>query len=244
MQLFSKTDIGRVRLTNQDYVESFMLTDSVAFAIVCDGMGGANGGDVASSTAAKSISEYVKRSYSEKMNNEKTAQLLRNAIASANLDVFALSESDDSLKGMGTTVVAAVITESYAVICHVGDSRAYLVNSGIIQLTTDHSVVQSLIESGELTLDEAKEYPEKNVITRALGVEESIFPDYCVVPVKPADCILLCSDGLTNYVDTADILTVFAENNMENVADVLVSAANSNGGGDNISIVIVSQNRG
>ncbi len=244
MQLFSKTDVGKVRLTNQDCVDAFMLTDNVAFAIVCDGMGGANGGDIASTTAVRSISEYVKKSYSEKMNNEKTAQLLKNAISSANLDVFALAESDNSLQGMGTTVVAAVVTQSYAVICHVGDSRAYLINDAVIQLTTDHSIVQSLIESGELTLDEAKTHPEKNVITRALGVEENIFPDYCVVPLKPTDSVLLCSDGLTNYVDSADILSTFAENNMENVADILISAANSNGGGDNISVVIVSQNRG
>lgn len=244
MQLFSKTDIGRVRSTNQDAVDAFMLTDNAAFAIVCDGMGGANGGDIASATAVKCISEYVKKSYSEKMDNEKTAQLLRNAISSANLDVFSLAESDVSLKGMGTTVVAAVITENYAVICHVGDSRAYLINDGIIQLTTDHSIVQSLIESGELTLGEAKTHPEKNVITRALGVEENIFPDYCVVPLKPDDGILLCSDGLTNYVDTSDILSTFAENNTETAVDKLISAANSNGGGDNISIIIVTQNRG
>lgn len=241
MQIFTKTDVGKVRVTNQDAADAFMLDSNVAFAIVCDGMGGAKAGDVASSNAVRIISEYVKNSYSVNMDNEKTAQLLKNAVLSANFEIYSLSKNSGELAGMGTTVVAAIITESHAVICHVGDSRAYLVNENIVQLTTDHSVVQKLIESGKLSLSEAKTFPDKNVITRALGVEENVFPDYCVVPLKQGDSLLLCTDGLTNYVETAVIFNIFNNNSIDKTADLLIDEANSGGGGDNISVVIVSR---
>lgn len=244
MQLFSKVDIGKVRATNQDAADVFMLTNNVAFAICCDGMGGAKGGDVASNSALEIISDYVKKSYSPDMDNETTAALMKNAILSANYELFSISNKDAALSGMGTTVVAAIVTEKYAVVCHVGDSRAYLINDNIVQLTSDHSVVQSLIASGKLSLSEAKTFPEKNVITRALGVEEDVFPDYSVVPIKPGDNILLCSDGLTNFVEISDILNIFKENDISKVADLLINKANSGGGGDNISVVIVSAERG
>ena len=241
MQLFTKIDVGKVRATNQDAADAFMLADNVGFAVVCDGMGGANGGDVASKSAIKIISDYVKNSYYTGIDNEKTAQLLKNAVSSANFEIYRLSKSDNALCGMGTTVVAAIVKQDYAVICHVGDSRAYLINDSIIQLTTDHSVVQSLIESGKLSLSEAKDFPDKNVITRALGVEENVFSDYCIVPLKRGDSILLCTDGLTNYVESTEILNSFGNNSISDTADLLIEKANSGGGGDNISVVIVSQ---
>ncbi|MBO4694162.1 MAG: Stp1/IreP family PP2C-type Ser/Thr phosphatase [Clostridia bacterium] len=244
MQLFSKVDIGKVRLSNQDAADAFMIAEDVAFAVVCDGMGGANGGDIASSTAVKAISGYVKKSYVCNMSNEKKAQLLKNAVSSANYEINNLSKKDSALSGMGTTVVAAIVTERYAVVCHVGDSRAYLVNDSIVQITKDHSVVQSLIEKGEITVNEAKSLPEKNIITRALGVESDVFSDISVVPVKSDDKLLLCTDGLTNFTEASDILKIFKQNQIENVAGLLVNAANSGGGGDNIAVVIVSQKRG
>ena len=177
MQIFSKVDIRKVRSTNQDAVNAFMLSDNVAFAVCCDGMGGASGGDIASSNAVRIISYYVKNSYSPKMTEDHIALLLKSAIQSANYEIFTLSQAEPALSGMGTTVVCAVVSGEYAVISHVGDSRAYLVNENIVQLTSDHSVVQSLIESGKLSLSDAKTFPEKNIITRALGVEENVFPD-------------------------------------------------------------------
>ena len=244
MRLFSKVDIGKVRTSNQDAAEAFMITDNVAFAICCDGMGGAKGGDIASSNAIKVISDYVKNSYNPDMSNEKIASLLKNAILSANYTVFDIAKSNTELSGMGTTVVAAIVTENYAVISHVGDSRAYLVNDNIVQLTSDHSVVQSLIESGKLSLAEAKSFPEKNVITRAIGVEPEVFPDCSIVPITENDSILLCTDGLTNFVEISEILNTFSNNNITDVADILIDKANSGGGGDNVSVVIVSQKRG
>ncbi|MBO4733720.1 MAG: Stp1/IreP family PP2C-type Ser/Thr phosphatase [Clostridia bacterium] len=244
MQVFSKVDIGKIRATNQDAADAFMLADNVAFAICCDGMGGAKGGDIASSNALRIISDYVKNSFSPNMSNEQIALLLKNAVLSANYEVFDISKSDPVLSGMGTTVVAAIVTEHYAVICHVGDSRAYLINDNIVQLTVDHSVVQSLIESGKISLLEARTFPEKNVITKALGVEQEVIPDCSVFSVGPDDVILLCSDGLTNFVEISDILNSFKENEIEDVPEVLINKANSGGGGDNISVVIVSQKRG
>ncbi len=244
MQLYSKVDIGRVRASNQDAADVFMIADDVAFAVVCDGMGGASGGDIASSTAISDISDYVKRSYYPGMDNEKITQLLRNAISSANYNIYKISQENSELNGMGTTVVAAIVTNDHAVICHVGDSRAYLISDDIIQITTDHSVVQSLIESGKITANEAKNFPEKNVITRALGVEPNVFADASVVPMKPDDKLLLCTDGLTNFIETSDILEIFNRNHTSFVAELLVNAANSGGGGDNISVVIVSKERG
>ena len=244
MRIFSKVDIGRVRATNQDAADAFMLGEDVAFAICCDGMGGAKGCDIASTNAVSIISDYVKNSYSPKMTDEKIALLLKNAIQSANYEVFGIAKSQPELSGMGTTVVCAVVTENSAVISHVGDSRAYLVNDNIVQLTADHSIVQTLIESGKLTLNDAKTFPEKNIITRALGVEENVFPDYSIFNISPGDSILLCSDGLTNFTEISDILSTFKENKIEDVADILIEKANSGGGGDNISVAIISQKRG
>ena len=163
MKLFTRVDIGKVRASNQDAANAFMLNGDEAFGIVCDGMGGAKGGDIASNTALNMISEYVKNSYSPSMDNEKVAQLLKNALASANFELFTSSHRDETLEGMGTTVVAALARKDHAVIIHVGDSRAYLVNETITQLTNDHSIVQSLIESGKLTLTEAKNFPDKTL---------------------------------------------------------------------------------
>ena len=241
MEIFKKVDKGIVRPTNQDAAETIMLSDNVAFGIVCDGMGGANGGDIASNRATEIICEYVRQSYTPGMNNEAIVKLLKNAIDSANYEVFDCSQREPSLHGMGTTVVAAIVTGDYAVICHIGDSRAYLINDTIVQLTTDHSIVQSLLESGKISATEAKTFPDKNVITRALGVEENIVIDHSVVHLSAGDVIMLCTDGLSNYVDSSQIFNTFNTESTDNVADKLIDMANAAGGGDNISVVIISQ---
>ena len=244
MHIIKKTDIGKVRATNQDAVEAFMLAENAAFAIVCDGMGGANGGEVASETAVSIISEYVRSSYSYNLDNERLAQLLKNAISSANFELFRMSVDNQNLSGMGTTVVAAIIVDGYAIISHVGDSRAYLIGDDIIQITTDHSMVQSLIESGKLSLTEAKTFPDRNIITRALGIQENVISDSSIIPMKPGDSILLCSDGLTNFAETSSIFDIFQNNALSDIPDLLINTANSSGGGDNISVAIVSKERG
>ena len=243
MQLFSRVDIGKVRKSNQDAANAFMLSENVAFAIVCDGMGGAKGGDIASQKAVEVISRYVENSFYPKIDTEKSIQLLQNAVSSANMELFDLSLKNEQLKGMGTTVVAALIFDGRAVICHVGDSRAYVISDTITQITTDHSVVQSLIESGKISLSEAKDFPDKNVITRALGVEENVVSDYNVVPLKDNEYLLLCTDGLTNFASSDEILKIFMNSTDDSIPDKLIDCAYKGGGGDNISVVIVSNER-
>ena len=241
MQIFSKTDRGRVRTDNQDAYFAGKITDDSVFAVVCDGMGGANAGNVASELAVRHISEYVIRSYRDGMNMTDTVKTLKNAIVSANISLYDKAVNNAELAGMGTTAVAAFVKDGTAVIAHVGDSRIYLVNGEIKQLTRDHSVVQSLIESGKITPEDAKVHPRKNVITRALGAEENVAVDSDCLNLSNGDTLLLCSDGLTNFLDDKDILTVFQNNDISAVAERLVEEANKNGGGDNITVVTVTK---
>lgn len=241
MQIFSKTDRGRVRTDNQDAYFAGKITDDSVFAVVCDGMGGANAGNVASELAVRHISEYVIRSYRDGMDMTDTEKTLKNAIVSANISLYDKAVNNTELAGMGTTAVAAFVKDGTAVIAHVGDSRIYLVNGEIKQLTCDHSVVQSLIESGKITPEDAKVHPRKNVITRALGAEENVAVDSDCLNLSNGDTLLLCSDGLTNFLDDKDILTVFQNNDISAVAERLVEEANKNGGGDNITVVTVTK---
>ena len=240
MQIFAKTDIGRVRNINQDAFYINTLPSGLVFAVVCDGMGGASAGDIASKTAVEIISQYVLNGYNPSMTSEDIARLIDNAITSANIEVFALSRKDERLSGMGTTVVAAIACDSYAVICNVGDSRAYLLNNTLKQITRDHSVVQSLVESGELSTEEARVHPEKNVITRALGVEENILIDNYCINIEKNDKLLLCTDGLSNFVTPEGILCIVNNNALDNVTDLLIKQANQNGGMDNITAAVIS----
>ncbi len=241
MQIFSKIDIGRVRSSNQDAYFTGELSDGSAFVVVCDGMGGANAGNIASETAVKGISEYILKSYRTSMDTTDIEKLLINAISSANIQIYDMSLKRPELSGMGTTAVVAVVKQSNVVIAHVGDSRAYIIGDGIIQLTRDHSVVQSLVESGKLTQSEAKVHPKKNVITRALGAEENVVCDSDIIDIQEGQTLLVCTDGLSNFVEASDILRIFKKNKIEKVASILVDTANQNGGGDNIAVVTVTR---
>lgn len=241
MKIFSKTDTGRVRTDNQDAFFAGRIADSAVFAVVCDGMGGANAGNIASEIAVRRISEYIIKSYRKRMDSDNLEKIIRNAISSANIELYDMSVGDAALSGMGTTVVVALVKNDKAVIAHVGDSRVYLVNVNIKQLTRDHSVVQSLIESGKITPEDAKVHPRKNIITRALGAEEKVAVDSSVIDISDGDTLLLCTDGLNNYLDDTDILSVFTENDIADVPDRLVEMANNNGGGDNITVVTLTK---
>lgn len=242
MKGYGKTDIGKKRSSNQDSFGISLLPDGALLAIVCDGMGGAKAGNIASKTAVDAINRYVERSYRTGLDFDSATEILNKAILSANIEVYDNSLKNPELKGMGTTVVAAIATDDFTVIAHLGDSRAYIVSDDITQITRDHSVVQSLIESGKLTPEEARVHPRKNVITKALGIEETVFPEITRCDLEYGETLLLCTDGLTNYVDASVIKGVFEENTIENVADVLVAEANRAGGGDNITALTVSKN--
>lgn len=240
MQIFAKTDKGKVRSTNQDSFYINTLSDGSALAVVCDGMGGANAGDVASRTAVEIISNYVVNSYSPTMNSDDIVKLITNAVMSANIEIFDMSQKNELLKGMGTTAVIAVVRDESSVICNVGDSRAYLVNGELKQITRDHSVVQSLVESGDLLPEQAINHPEKNVITRALGVEENVITDSYIVDFNNDSKILLCTDGMSNFVSSETLLKIINNNETDKITALLIDEANFGGGKDNITVAVIS----
>lgn len=240
MIIHSKIDKGIVRNSNQDAFIAGKLAENITFAIVCDGMGGANAGNIASEIAVKTVSEYLYNSFRDNMTLNDFERTLKNAISSANLLIFNRAIKDEALKGMGTTIVAAIVKDNDAIIAHVGDSRIYLLNDEIKQLTKDHSIVQTLIENGEISPDDAKHHPRKNVITRALGVEAEVVADFDELTLNTNDTLLLCTDGLTNYVPEANIYEIFKQNDLSLVSETLVSKANENGGGDNITVVTLT----
>ena len=242
MKIVAKTDIGLVRSQNQDSYAAGELPGGVVWAVVCDGMGGAAGGAVASSTAVKMISDKITSCYQDGMSDASIRHMLVSVIESANASIYDMSLSNDELFGMGTTVVVAIVANSCVYIAHAGDSRAYMVDAGgMTQLTTDHSVVQAMVEKGEITVDEAKAHPQKNLITRALGVEKRVLVDFCQEPFEDGNVVIICTDGLTNYVENRDILEQTSDGHYYEFADRLVNLANSNGGGDNVTVVVIAQ---
>lgn len=241
MKIVAKTDKGKVRKENQDSYAAGELIGGAAWAVVCDGMGGPAGGNIASTVAVKMIGERIVSGYQEMMSDVSLKNLLVSVIETANASVYEMSQSVEDLKGMGTTVVAAIIRDDTMYLAHAGDSRAYRIsNDGIEQMTRDHSIVQDMVEHGELTPQEAKDHPRKNIITRALGVCNNIDVDFSQETVCEDDIIIICTDGLTNFVETDDIYNAARDTRYDELAQTLVNLANENGGGDNITVVAIS----
>lgn len=242
MKIVAKTDIGLVRDSNQDSYAAGELPGSVAWAVVCDGMGGVAGGNVASSTSVKIISEQITASYRVGMSAKSIRNMLISAINDANISVFDISCSSREFSGMGTTVVCAVVTDSVAYVAHVGDSRAYMLSGDgkITQLTRDHSMVQDMVENGKITESQAKNHPRKNIITRAVGVDRDIKVDFLIEEMSDGDSLLLCTDGLTNFVENDEICEITKDNKYYEFAERLVERANKNGGGDNVTVVAIT----
>lgn len=241
MKIVARTDAGLIRENNQDSYSACELDGGAVLAVVCDGMGGAAEGALASAEAVRAIKERISERYNSAMSDISLKSLLVSAVESANKFIYDLSLTNEDYQGMGTTVVAAIVTESYAYIVHAGDSRAYKLSEGqLIQLTKDHSVVQNMLENGEITPEEAIDHPSKHIITRALGVDNEIRVDFCQESFDDGDIILLCSDGLTNFVTAEDIQKIIEESKFFEFADKLVNHANQNGGADNITVVAVT----
>lgn len=239
MNVFAKTDIGRQRKMNQDCIKFHIFDEETALLIICDGMGGAKAGNIASEVAVNSIFDTFVKKFDFSQDDHEIKTIMTSAVNGANLDVFDLAQNNEDYYGMGTTVVMAFIYKGYAYTIHAGDSRAYLVYpDSIKRITTDHSIVQQLIESGMITEEEAKHHPKRNVITRALGIEECLETDFSITKLEKDFNVLLCSDGLTNYVTIDDILNYCNEKNAEKVCEKLIKLANENGGGDNISVAV------
>ncbi len=242
MRVYGRTDIGRVRQSNQDAFVCGTLSETALFAVVCDGMGGANGGNIASAIAAKVTAERLVENYRNNMTMDSVRNILESAVSAANAEIYDAALADPSLRGMGTTMVVAVVCNDNVCVAHVGDSRAYSLTRKerrIQQVTTDHSVVQEMIAGGRLTQAEAKNHPRKHFITRALGVEETVECDFAVFPYPENGMILLCTDGLTNMVDTDEINIIAYSSGKDEIADRLIAAANMSGGSDNITVAVI-----
>lgn len=240
LKVYGKTDTGKVREVNQDCFAHGSLGEMVEWAVVCDGMGGENSGDVASQMAVDVIGQHILQNYRQGMGINSIRAMILTAINAANAAIFERAQQSEAFHGMGTTVVVTVVRDGVAHIAHAGDSRAYLVTGQeLSQITRDHSVVQMMVEKGQITTEEARIHPQKNYITRALGVENSLEIDYCEVELGAGDRLLLCTDGLTNYLDESAIFEVLqSERNPDAACERLIEGANAGGGRDNITVVL------
>ena len=237
LKTFSLTDIGKVRELNQDYV--FTSEEPVGtlpnLFIVADGMGGHNAGDYASRYTVETLVTELGTS-----TEPDPVKDIERAIGIANDHIRQKARQDSHLYGMGTTLVVATVNGDELQVANVGDSRLYVVNDKITQITTDHSLVEEMIKAGGLERSQARWHPDKNIITRAIGASEKDKVDFFKVKLKEDDTILMCSDGLTNMLEDEEILMILkGERDIVEKAEALVKAANDNGGADNIAVVLV-----
>lgn len=240
MIIFGASNVGMVRTDNQDSYLFDSLAENVVYAVVCDGMGGASGGKTASSTAVNAFANHI-RKISECTDTKDIKALFEKAVNSANADIYQKSINDNSLYGMGTTLVSVVIINNTAYFSNIGDSRAYLIRNDVInRITHDHSAVQELVDCGKITEEQARNHPNKNIITRALGVEPNVDIDYFTEKLESGDIIVLCTDGITNYIDDLEIpFEILKNNSLENVPQGLIELANHRGGSDNSTVVVI-----
>lgn len=240
MKVFSKSDIGRIRRSNQDCCRTGLFPDSDAWAVVCDGVGGANAGDVASATACEQISAILQSDFSENMTDDAIKALLISAVNKANAVVYRMAQNNSDFNGMGTTVVAAIASQNKLHIVHAGDSRAYLIDMNTItQMTKDHTIVQQLLDAGNITPHEAEIHPQKNYITRALGVDSTLLLDYTSCSFTETSSALICTDGLTKFLSDNTILTLSQKYENDIFVENLIQQANEKGGSDNITVALI-----
>lgn len=234
---YALTDIGQKRQLNQDYIyhSETPVGNLPNVFIVADGMGGHNAGDYASRLAVETVVEEIGASF------EKNAvKILNNAIRRANEQLRKRAREDKALSGMGTTIVAATCIGRYLEVANVGDSRLYVISDEIRQITEDHSLVEEMVRMGGLDKEAARNHPDKNIITRAVGARRDVEVDFFNVELQTGDLVLLCSDGLTNMVDDEMICRILkGDGNLEDRVEKLMKTANENGGKDNISVIVI-----
>lgn len=238
IKTFSLTDIGRKRKVNQDYVYTSEqpIGNLPNIFIVADGMGGHNAGDYASKVTVETIVEEVASCF-----EKNPIMIMAKAIEAANEVIYKKSHENSEFEGMGTTVVAAVFIGGYLQVANVGDSRLYIINDKEIrQITRDHSLVEEMVRMGGIPRTEARNHPDKNIITRAVGVNEAVEADFFTVELTEGDTVLMCTDGLTNMLEDEEIrMTISGGRDIVEKAQELVKTANKNGGRDNISVIII-----
>ena len=260
MYFHGKTDIGKQRQTNQDNYLTMRVCDNVTLFVLCDGMGGTNGGNIASGLAMRTFADHIEQALSPYTDDEgicdleeiNLSLLLSQAVDAANKAVYARARENSELTNMGTTIVAALATEKEIFIANVGDSRMYkLEGKELTQLTHDHSYVQMLVDMGQLTKEEAATNPRKNILTRAVGTEPTVDADVISIDMpKKGSYLLLCSDGLYNFISEKSLITTIRKKYKDYDDDdydaelalkteMLIDMANSGGGGDNITIILI-----
>ncbi len=237
LRTFSLTDIGKKRQLNQDIVftSEEALGNLPNIFIVADGMGGHKAGDYASRYTVETIVKEV-----EKSEEKNPIKIIEHAIEKANANIRSAASADDRLEGMGTTVVVATCEGNLLRVANVGDSRLYIVNHEITQITRDHSLVEEMVRMGGLDKASARNHPDKNIITRAIGAQDTIEVDFFDVVLEPNDTVLMCSDGLSNMLEDEEIrMIINAQRDIVEQAEELIKAANNNGGKDNIAVIII-----
>lgn len=245
MQTAHRTDAGLIRLINEDRAAVRDEFNGFTLAIVADGMGGHQAGEIASQMAIELVETEMRSVLTADMTVEQRKDTVRSAISVANDRVFEIASKQARYQGMGTTVVAALATSTDLVIGHIGDSRAYLVsNDSIRQLTEDHSLVNELIKSGQITQEEASVHPLRNVVTRALGTDKQVDVDVVHTAWRTGDVLLLCSDGLSGLVGESELYSVITDRrDLQDKVDRLVERALEEGGGDNITVVLLANDK-
>ncbi len=241
MRCATATNIGLIRDENQDEVLAKEY-DHYILAAVCDGMGGERSGSQASEIAIRELFDHFSAGYHKGMDADEIRILLMSSISAANSVIYTTARMDYRSYGMGTTCVAAFVEPGYISIANVGDSRAYLIENGSMrQITEDHTVVNMLYQQGKIQKDQMRQHPQRNMLTRAVGVERVIRPDYFRIPHDKDFILLLCSDGLSSYCEEQEILKIVNSSPFEEMPKALIDLALSKGGRDNISLAIVTK---
>ncbi len=240
MQVFSQTDIGLHRSSNQDCCETGTFPDQAVWAIVCDGMGGANGGSTASRVAVDTIAETFRTGYRTDFDESGIRELMEIAVRCANQAVYDMATHVPGLDGMGTTVVCAIVRSGMAHILHAGDSRAYIcTETGVRQITTDHSIVQELVAAGRITPEQARNHPNRNIITRALGTEPELITDN-TTSLRAGAKLVICTDGMSNYITEDRLYSFIRSIPCDELTDKLIESAKELGGSDNITVAVIA----
>lgn len=244
MKMVSRTDIGKVRMVNEDRATISHNVNGLSVAIVADGMGGHQAGDIASQMAIEMIESQL-QSIHWGMPVEECKQALRQAIERANEKIYEFASQGENYHGMGTTVVVVIASQELLIIANIGDSRAYKIdNDSIAQLTEDHSLVYELVKIGQITLEEANQHPRRNWVTRALGTEPEVEVDLFDYSWRPGDIILVCTDGLSSLVDSAAIRQIIkSAESLETAASSLIQKALDAGGDDNVTVVLLAHDQ-
>lgn len=231
------TDVGKVRKVNEDSFKIF-ISDEYTYAIVADGMGGHLAGEVASSMAVETISEYIRDNINNDLDRFQVMEVIHRAFLKANEVIYEYSCRNENAMGMGTTATLCMIKDGFVIFAHVGDSRAYMIGDEIVQITRDHSYVQELVKLGQIKPEEARNHPRRNYITRAMGVEPTVRVDTGVKPYNN-EKLLLCSDGLFGELEDNELYEVVNRMAAVDGAKRLIDMANERGGRDNITAIIV-----